>query len=63
MKESKHVERMNAFDIISMASGLDLSGLFEAWSSKKEFRFTTNVEVMEVEEKVMNMGKGEGYIE
>lgn len=60
-KESKHMERMNAFDIISMSSGLDLSGLFEAGSNKKEMRFTTNVQVTEVEEKVMKIGKGEGY--
>ncbi|XP_060180482.1 CBL-interacting serine/threonine-protein kinase 7-like [Lycium barbarum] len=60
-KESKHMERMNAFDIISMSSGLDLSGLFEAGLNKKEMRFTTNVEVMKVEEKVMKIGKDEGY--
>ncbi|PHT85763.1 CBL-interacting serine/threonine-protein kinase 7 [Capsicum annuum] len=60
-KEGKHMERMNAFDLISMSSGLDLSGLFEARSNKKELRFTTNVEVDEVEEKVMTIGKGEGY--
>ncbi|MCD9644898.1 CBL-interacting serine/threonine-protein kinase 4 [Datura stramonium] len=28
-KESKHMERMNAFDIISMSSGLDLSSYLE----------------------------------
>lgn len=60
-KESKHMEGMNAFDIISMSSGLDLSGLFEAGLNKKEMRFTTDVEVMKVEEKVMNIGRDEGY--
>lgn len=60
-KESKHMERMNAFDIISLSSGLDLSGLFESETNKKEMRFTTNVAVTEVEEKVMNVGKIEGY--
>ncbi|KAJ8549088.1 hypothetical protein K7X08_032795 [Anisodus acutangulus] len=60
-KESKHMERMNAFDIILMSSGLDLSGLFEVGLNKKEMRFTTNVEVMKVEEKVMKIGKDEGY--
>ncbi|CAN4091217.1 unnamed protein product [Withania somnifera] len=48
-KESKPMERMNAFDIISMSSGLNLSG------------FTTNIAVREVEEKVMKLGRDEGY--
>ncbi|XP_055813611.1 CBL-interacting serine/threonine-protein kinase 7-like [Solanum dulcamara] len=60
-KESKHMERLNAFDIISMSSGLDLSGLFEAGMNKKEMRFTTNVDLASVEERVMNIGKSEGY--
>ncbi|CAN4092845.1 unnamed protein product [Withania somnifera] len=60
-KEGKHRERMNAFDIISMSSGLDLSGLFEVGWNNKEMRFTTNVQVTEVEEKVMKLGRDEGY--
>ncbi|XP_009600930.1 CBL-interacting serine/threonine-protein kinase 7-like [Nicotiana tomentosiformis] len=60
-ESSKHMGRMNAFDIISMNSGLDLSGLFEMGLNKKEMRFTTNVGVIEVEEKVMKIGKDGGY--
>ncbi|XP_059302439.1 CBL-interacting serine/threonine-protein kinase 4-like [Lycium ferocissimum] len=52
---------MNAFDIISMSRGLDLSGLFGGRSKKKELRFTTSVQVGSVEEKVMKIGKEEGY--
>ncbi|XP_028778257.1 CBL-interacting protein kinase 2-like [Neltuma alba] len=33
---------MNAFDIISMSAGFDLSGLFEETDHKKEARFTSN---------------------
>lgn len=53
--------RLNAFDIISMSYGLRLSGLFEGGSNKKEMRFVTSVEVESVEEKVMKIGKEEGY--
>ncbi|XP_049374405.1 CBL-interacting serine/threonine-protein kinase 7-like [Solanum verrucosum] len=60
-KESKHMESINAFDLISMSSGLDLSGIFEEELNKKEMRFTTSVEVNVIEEKVMNVGKNAGY--
>ncbi|MCD7468390.1 CBL-interacting serine/threonine-protein kinase 4 [Datura stramonium] len=52
---------MNAFDIISMSDGLDLSGLFRAGSNKKVLRLTTSVQVGSIEEKVMKIGKEEGY--
>ncbi|KAJ8558046.1 hypothetical protein K7X08_004812 [Anisodus acutangulus] len=61
-KEYKRSGRLNAFDLISMSYGLNLSGLFEARShNKKELRFTTSVQVGSVEEKVMKLGKEEGY--
>ncbi|XP_061365596.1 CBL-interacting serine/threonine-protein kinase 7 [Gastrolobium bilobum] len=51
---------MNAFDIISMSSGLDLRGLFETMSlderRKREKRFTSNQKVEVVEEKVKEVG-------
>ncbi|OIT31263.1 PREDICTED: CBL-interacting serine/threonine-protein kinase 7-like [Nicotiana attenuata] len=60
-KECKNWARINAFDIISMSSGLDLSRLFEVGVSKKEMRFTTRAKIGEVEEKVMKIGKEGGY--
>lgn len=53
---------MNAFDIISMSSGLDLRGLFETASSgKREKRFTSEKEVGVVEEKVKEVGVSLGF--
>ncbi|GAA0171559.1 non-receptor serine/threonine protein kinase [Lithospermum erythrorhizon] len=56
-KELKFLRSVNAFDIISMSSGLDLSSIFEVGSRKKEIRFTSNKEVKEIEDKVMSVGK------
>ncbi|KAK9182708.1 hypothetical protein WN944_025854 [Citrus x changshan-huyou] len=52
---------MNAFDIISLSSGLDLSGLFEA-KKRKEKRFTTKVKTERVVEKVKEVGERLGYV-
>ncbi|KAG2728120.1 hypothetical protein I3843_01G185600 [Carya illinoinensis] len=54
---------MNAFDIISLSSGLDLSGLFETTSSRtgKEKRFTSNVSGEVVIERVREVGGRLGY--
>ncbi|XP_019180833.1 PREDICTED: CBL-interacting serine/threonine-protein kinase 7-like [Ipomoea nil] len=57
-KECKNIRTMNAFDIISMSSGLDLSGLFEAEMKEKRMRFTLTAEVGEIEERVKKMGFG-----
>ncbi|XP_050372089.1 CBL-interacting serine/threonine-protein kinase 4 [Argentina anserina] len=54
------VSGMNAFDIISMSSGLDLSGLFEA-ENRRERRFTANVAADKVAEKVGEVGERMGY--
>ncbi|XP_057476032.1 CBL-interacting serine/threonine-protein kinase 7-like [Actinidia eriantha] len=56
-------ETMNAFDIISMSSGLDLSGLFEpSLSSERERRFTAKASSVEaVEETVGEAGERLGY--
>ncbi|VFQ65986.1 unnamed protein product [Cuscuta campestris] len=59
--DCKGLSKMNAFDIISMSPGLDLSGLFGAGSDKKVMRFTTNAGAGEVEEKVKEIGCAEGY--
>ncbi|CAJ2673935.1 unnamed protein product [Trifolium pratense] len=52
---------MNAFDIISMSSGLDLSGLFETASIRSEKRFTSSEEVGVVEEKLKEIGVRLGF--
>jgi len=52
---------MNAFDIISMSSGLDLSGLFETTTLKSEKRFTSSEEIGVVEEKVKEIGVRLGF--
>ncbi|KAH7521114.1 hypothetical protein JRO89_XSUnG0110700 [Xanthoceras sorbifolium] len=51
---------MNAFDIISLSSGLNLSGLFEA-QKRKERRFTTTEKVERVVERVREIGEKMGY--
>ncbi|KAK3020892.1 hypothetical protein RJ639_047204 [Escallonia herrerae] len=40
-QESANPSNLNAFEIISLAAGFDLSGLFEANDQKKEVRFTS----------------------
>lgn len=51
----------NAFDIISLSSGLNLSGLFEATNLKQK-RFTTNdVSAEKVLEKVKEVGEKLGF--
>jgi len=51
---------LNAFDIISLSSGLDLSGLFEV-QKRKEKRFTTTEKVERVVERVREIGEKMGY--
>ncbi|KAL7144832.1 hypothetical protein ABFS83_07G038400 [Erythranthe nasuta] len=60
-KDSDYLPKVNAFDIISMSSGLDLSGLLEAEVNSKEMRFTSVLEVVVIEEKVVNVGEKLGY--
>ncbi|KAG5554584.1 hypothetical protein RHGRI_012223 [Rhododendron griersonianum] len=53
---------MNAFDIISMSSGLDLSGFFEkTCCGERERRFTAKGSVEVVEERVEEVGGRLGY--
>ncbi|CAN8258411.1 unnamed protein product [Cochlearia groenlandica] len=53
-------DSITAFDLISLSSGLDLSGLFES-KKKKEKRFTAKVSAVEVEEKAKEIGEKLGY--
>ncbi|KAK7344057.1 hypothetical protein VNO77_13291 [Canavalia gladiata] len=55
---------VNAFDIISMSSGLDLRGLFETTpngGNRREKRFTSSASVEVVEEKVKEVGGVLGF--
>ncbi|KAH0688574.1 hypothetical protein KY289_015932 [Solanum tuberosum] len=60
-KNRTNLGGINAFDIISMSSGLNLSRLFESDLSKREMKFTTNARIEEVEEKVMKIGEEGGF--
>ncbi|XP_077245431.1 CBL-interacting protein kinase 7 [Tasmannia lanceolata] len=51
---------MNAFDIISLSSGLDLSGLFIE-GKRREKRFTTEVSLENIEAKLEECGEKLGY--
>ncbi|KAL2469796.1 CBL-interacting serine/threonine-protein kinase 7 [Abeliophyllum distichum] len=57
----RYLSIINAFDIISMSSGLDLSGLFESEMNRKEMRFTSKSQVEEIEERVLKIGGELGY--
>ncbi|KAG6603543.1 CBL-interacting protein kinase 18, partial [Cucurbita argyrosperma subsp. sororia] len=48
---------MNAFDIISLSSGFDLSGLFEETNQKKEVRFTSNESASTIISKLQDIAK------
>ncbi|KAH7675139.1 Non-specific serine/threonine protein kinase protein [Dioscorea alata] len=52
---------MNAFDIISLSKGLDLSGMFEG-GRVREQRFTTKETVEKVSERIREVGMKLGYV-
>ncbi|XP_008776496.2 CBL-interacting protein kinase 4-like [Phoenix dactylifera] len=52
---------MNAFDIISLSSGLDLSGLFDD-RKKREKRFTSTASVQTIMRRIEEMGAKLGYL-
>ncbi|PKI56447.1 hypothetical protein CRG98_023185, partial [Punica granatum] len=55
------VSTMNAFDIISLSSGLDLSGLFETTNQKLGKRFTSSATFEAISEKMKEIGGKLGY--
>ncbi|XP_030541219.2 CBL-interacting serine/threonine-protein kinase 4-like [Rhodamnia argentea] len=63
MLDSKHdvIGTMNAFDIISLSSGLDLSGLFEATGGAKGKRFTSRASAEAIAERVRDVGSKLGF--
>ncbi|KAK1439528.1 hypothetical protein QVD17_05348 [Tagetes erecta] len=52
---------VNAFDLILMSSGLDLSGIFEDGCVRKERRFMANAMVGEMEKRVVEVGGKLGF--
>ncbi|CAH8269664.1 unnamed protein product [Arabidopsis lyrata] len=56
-KEKNRCRNLNAFEIISLSTGFDLSGLFEKGEEKEEMRFTSNREASEITEKLVEIGK------
>ncbi|GMY25663.1 CBL-interacting protein kinase 2-like [Fagus crenata] len=48
---------LNAFDIISLSAGFDLSGLFEETEQKKEVRFTSNKPASSIISKLEEIAK------
>ncbi|WOL08905.1 CBL-interacting protein kinase 7-like [Canna indica] len=48
---------MNAFDIISLSSGLDLSGLFDEAKTKKEKMFTSTQSIDKIMEQIEKTGE------
>lgn len=57
--KSSDLLAVNAFDIISLSSGLDLSGLFE--ERRKERRFATGMTAEAAMERAREVGEGLGY--
>ncbi|KAI3696560.1 hypothetical protein L6452_28926 [Arctium lappa] len=57
----KYKTQMNVFDIISMSSGLNLSGIFEEKIVRKERRFTSTETAEEIEKRVAEVGERLGY--
>lgn len=55
------ISSMNAFDIISFSSGLDLSGLLETTNRKSGKRFTSSATFEAISEKMREIGGKLGY--
>lgn len=55
------VSSVNAFDIISLSSGLDLSGLFETSKGNRGKRFTSSASFEDIRDKVREVGGRLGY--
>ncbi|KAJ3682894.1 hypothetical protein LUZ60_013121 [Juncus effusus] len=51
------ISNLNAFDIISLSAGFDLSGLFEETNNKKEERFTSSKSASVIMSKMEEIGK------
>ena len=56
-EEPKRLSNLNAFDIISLSPGFDLSGLFEDKDHKKETRFTSRQHATSIISKLEEIAK------
>uniref|UniRef100_A0ACD5WM63 Uncharacterized protein n=1 Tax=Avena sativa TaxID=4498 RepID=A0ACD5WM63_AVESA len=56
-QESKNPTNLNAFDIISLSTGLDLSGLFEESEKKRESKFTSTNTAPAIVSKIEDVAK------
>ncbi|KAM0861100.1 hypothetical protein ACQ4PT_046114 [Festuca glaucescens] len=56
-QEAKNPTNLNAFDIISLSTGLDLSGLFEESDKKSESKFTSTNTAPMIVSKIENIAK------
>ncbi|XP_047063002.1 CBL-interacting protein kinase 2 [Lolium rigidum] len=56
-QEAKNPTNLNAFDIISLSTGLDLSGLFEESEKKSESKFTSTNTAPMIVSKIENIAK------
>lgn len=56
-QEAEKPLNLNAFDIISLSAGFDLSGLFEETDQKKEVRFTSNKPASTIISKLQDIAK------
>lgn len=57
-QETKKLSNMNAFDIISLSTGLDLSGMFEDNDKKRESKFTSTNSASTIVSKIEDIAKG-----
>jgi len=56
-QEARKPANMNAFDIISLSTGLDLSGMFEESDKKRESKFTSTKTSSTIISKIEDMAK------
>ncbi|KAM0920312.1 hypothetical protein ACQ4PT_007589 [Festuca glaucescens] len=56
-QEAKNPTNLNAFDIISLSTGLDLSGLFEESDKKPESKFTSTKTASTITSKIEDIAK------
>uniref|UniRef100_A0A453APE5 non-specific serine/threonine protein kinase n=1 Tax=Aegilops tauschii subsp. strangulata TaxID=200361 RepID=A0A453APE5_AEGTS len=56
-QEAKKLSNLNAFDIISLSTGLDLSGMFEDNDKKRESKFTSTNSASTIVSKIEDIAK------
>uniref|UniRef100_A0A0D9VTT1 non-specific serine/threonine protein kinase n=1 Tax=Leersia perrieri TaxID=77586 RepID=A0A0D9VTT1_9ORYZ len=56
-QEAENLTSLNAFDIISLSSGFDLSGMFEDGTNKEESKFTSTNTAITITKKLEDVAK------